>query len=472
MTDSYQSPFSTRYSSEKMRAIFSEDFRISTYRKLWVALAKGQKTLGLNISQSQIDQMEKHIHTIDYNSLNEFEKKFKHETMANIYAFGKDAPLAKPIIHLGATSCFVTDNTDLIQIQLALKLFFQKLIILIETLSHLSKKYQDLPCVGYTHLQAAQPTTVGKRLSLYLQEFFFDQAQIKLCIEKLPFLGVKGATGTQASFLFLFDQDENKVKKLDEMIGKEMGFNNLLPLSSQTYSRKWDFFIVSSLTSFATSAHKMGTDLRLLSHLKEIYEDFGKTQVGSSAMPYKKNPIFSERVCGLSRFLISLLQNAAYTHSTQWLERTLDDSSNRRIYLPEAFLCADAIIDLLIHITKNLQVDTKAISKNLEENLPLFITENLLMQSVKKGADRQKIHEKLDRLSLEIQDQPDWKAHLFKALLKDSEFQLSKEDIEHAITPSFLIGRAKNQVEEYLKKTIAPFLKEQSKSTIYTPIEK
>lgn len=453
----YASPFTTRYTSREMSRLFSLEFKISTFRKLWVSLAKAQKKLGLPITEKQIAELQNNIDTIDFKAAASYEKKFKHDVMAHIHAFGDQCPSAKPIIHLGATSSFVTDNTDLIQLKNALRLLFAKLIELIRHLAALAKKEAQSPCLSYTHYQAAQPTTIGKRACLWLQDLLFDAKEIERLIENLPFLGAKGATGTQASFLALFDHDSGKVKELERLISEDFAFSKVLPISGQTYTRKLDIHILNALSSFAASSHKIATDIRLLAHDGELLEGVSATQVGSSAMPYKRNPMHSERVCGIARFVISLSQNPAYTAATQWLERTLDDSSNRRLCIPEAFLGTDAIINLLIHIFSHLYVDQGRAIENLEGQMHHLAMENILMIAVKKGADRQAVHEILRKLSL--QKNPN--------IAK--ELGLDPEELKPYLAPQNLVGRAPEQVEEFLKEEVGPFLNNHRELSIIPP---
>lgn len=449
----YVSPFSTRYASKEMSHLFSARYKIITYRRLWVALAKAERQLGLPISKEQIAQMEKHLENIDFDQADAYEKRFRHDVMAHIHAFGDECPDAKPIIHLGATSCYVTDNTDLIQFKEALNLLLGKLVHVIELLARFASNEAKTPCLSYTHYQNAQPTTVGKRACLWLQDFLLDAQDWKRINETLPFLGAKGATGTQSSFLTLFEGNSAKVVKLEKIIAQEFGFLKILPVSGQTYSRKIDITILNGFESFAASAHKMGTDIRLLAHDGEILESFEKSQVGSSAMPYKRNPIYSERICGLARFVISLAQNPAYTAATQWLERSLDDSSNRRLSIPEAFLGMDALLNLLSHLIENFQAVPAVSLERLEKELPLLVMENIMMKSVKKGGNRQDLHEKLRRFSKKPIDV------LINEISKDPEFYLNRKEIKSVFSISSLIGRAPEQVRDFLTKEVHPFLK-------------
>ncbi len=457
----YESPFSSRYASKEMSHLFSAEYKFLTWRKLWVALAKGQKALGLNISDEQIASLEKQIANIDFEAAKEHEKNLRHDVMAHVHAFGDSAPLAKGIIHLGATSAFVTDNTDLIVMKNALSLLQAKTIQVLKQLADFSLKYKDLACLSYTHFQAAQPTTVGKRGALWLQDFLLDAKDIEEGSKKIRFLGLKGATGTQASFLNLFDGDSQKVKELENFVAKKMGFSAFFLISSQTYTRKQDVQILSLLNGLAVSSHKFGSDLRLLAHLKELEEPFNTKQVGSSAMPYKRNPVRAERICGLARFLISLCENPSYTAATQWLERTLDDSSNRRLTLPEAFLCADSILNLLIDVTSHMIVYPKMIERHLKEELPFMATENILMEAVKQGKDRQAIHERLRLLTQEescLMKEEGKGSTLLEKLANDPLIGLGKEKIERLAKAENFTGRSEAQVLEFLKEELTPFL--------------
>lgn len=442
--DEYTSPFSARYSSPEMSRLFSAHFKISTFRKLWTSLAKAEQKLGLSITHQQIAELEDNVDKIDFSLASSYEKKFKHDVMAHIHAFGDQCPNAKPIIHLGATSTFVTDNADLIQLKLGLELLTAKLIEVLKKGSHLAEKEAASPCLGFTHFQPAQPTTIGKRICTWLQDFLLDVEEFERLATNLPFLGAKGATGTQSSFLALFDGNPKKVKELEKLIAKDFGFSKILPIAGQTYTRKIDLHILNALASFAASAHKMATDIRLLAHDEEIFEGFGKEQIGSSAMPYKHNPIYSERICGLSRFVISLAQNPAYTAATQWLERSLDDSSNRRLSIAESFLGADAVCNLLIHLFSILQIDHNRVNQNLNAQMNDLAMENILMLAVKKGADRQTAHEILRKA------QGQKTAHIAK------ELGLDPKELASYLDPLALIGRAPDQVREFIHEDLAP----------------
>lgn len=458
----YQSPLSQRYASDEMSLIFSPYYKYHTWRKLWIALAKAQKALGLPITDKQIAALEKAAEKIDHSQAEAYEKKFRHDVMAHIHAFGDQCPEARGVIHLGATSCFVTDNTDLIQMRDALQLLRNKLVQVIRQLRSFAHQNASLACLSYTHFQVAQPTTVGKRACLWLQDFLMDLEDIEQLLAHLRFLGVKGATGTQASFLALFEGDHHKVKRLEALVAKEMGFSHPFSISGQTYTRKQDIRIFSALSSFAASAHKCATDFRLLAHLKEIEEPFAEKQIGSSAMPYKRNPMRSERICGLARFLISLNENSLYTEATQWLERSLDDSANRRLYIPEAFLTADAILNLLCNITAGIIVHPKIIEKHLQDELPFLATELILMEAVKRGKDRQSVHERLRVHSLEASRLIKEEARpcdLLERIAKDLEIGLSFSEISKLTHVEHFIGRAVEQTQEFLSEEIDPALK-------------
>ena len=466
----YQSPLSDRYASSEMSYLFSPHFKYLTWRKLWVALAKSEQALGLPITDQQIAEL-KHAETkIDLAKADEYEKKFRHDVMAHIHAYGDLCPEAKGIIHLGATSCFVTDNGDLIQMREGLTLLRNKTLQAIRQLYAFAEEHASLACLGFTHLQSAQPTTVGKRACLWLQDLLIDLSDFDERIEEMHFLGVKGATGTQASFLSLLDGDHSKVKKLEKLVAKEMGFSKVFPISGQTYTRKQDIRIMSALSSFAASAHKFATDLRLLAHLKEVEEPVTEKQIGSSAMPYKRNPMRSERICGLARFLISLNENALYTESTQWLERTLDDSANRRLYLPQAFLTADAILNLLCNLTAGLIVHPKIIDKHLAEELPFLATEHILMESVKRGKDRQAVHERLRIHSLETNRKmkEEGKASdLLERIATDPAIGLTATQIRQHMHVKHFIGRATEQTHEFLSEHVDPILKKHNDIDAY-----
>lgn len=457
----YASPLSSRYASKEMLYLFSSQFKHRTWRRLWVSLAKAQKALGLSITDKQIKLLEENIDNIDFAKAAEYEKKTHHDVMAHIHAYGDVCPEAKGIIHWGATSCYVTDNTDILQMLDGLIILRTKLTNLISSLSSFAQKHANLACLSFTHLQPAQPTTVGKRACLWIQEFLMDLKDIEHRIQHIKFLGAKGATGTQASFLFLFEGDHEKVKKLEDLIAKDMGLTSLFPISGQTYTRKQEMQVFAPLSGLAASAHKFATDLRLLAHMKEIEEPFHSTQVGSSAMPYKRNPIHSERVCSLARFLISLQENPSYTASLQWLERSLDDSANRRIVIPEAFLTADAILQLLLDIASGLVVHPKMIEKHLQDELPFMATEDILLAAVKKGKDRQQVHQKLRELCMQASNhmKEGKECDLLDRIQKDPAIGLSEKELKDIVQVERFVGRAPEQVKEFLSKEVEPFLK-------------
>lgn len=456
--DHYTAPssLSFRYASKEMTKLFSDHHKYSTWRKLWVGLAKAEKKLGLPITLEQIQEMESHISEIDFDRVQQYEKELRHDVMAHIHAFGDVCPKAKAIIHLGATSCFVTDNADILIQKEALALLLQKLSLVLSQLREFAKTYKGYACLGYTHFQAAQPTTVGKRACLWLQDLLQDALEVERVLKRLRFLGVKGATGTQAAFVALVGKEN--AGKLEESVAKEMGMDSVFTISGQTYSRKQDALVIGALVQLASSSHKMGNDIRLLAHLKEIEEPFGKKQVGSSAMPYKRNPMLSERLCGLSRYLIALGENPLYTHATQWLERTLDDSSNRRIAIPEAFLTADALLNILIKLTQGLVVNEEKIAAHLQEEMPFFITENILMEAVKRGGHRQELHEKLRMLALKAKEKGS-SFPLLQEIEADKAFNLSKKEIENLSQKKQLIGMAEEQVDRFMEEEVDPFLK-------------
>ena len=452
MSDRYENPLCKRYASAEMQAIFSDDNKFSTWRKLWVALAECQRELGLEISTEQISEMKAYIYKIDYEAVARKEKELRHDVMAHIHVYGEQCPLAKPIIHLGATSSYVGDNTDIILQRSALLLVKKLLLNVIARLYDFAGTYKMQPCLAYTHFQAAQPTTVGKRATLWLQYFMLDLAWLDFTLDSLMFPGCKGTTGTAASFLALFDGDHEKVEKLEKMIAEKFGFDKIFPVSGQTYSRKVDYYTLSVLSGIAQSAAKFSNDIRLLQHLKEVEEPFEDTQVGSSAMVYKRNPMRSERVASLARYVIVDALNPALTASTQWFERTLDDSANRRISIPEAFLAVDAILSLVINIVGGLTVYPQIIERHLNEELPFMATENILMHCVKKGGDRQALHERLRlhaiKAAQELKQGGD--NRLLEYIAADSELKLTAEEIEELLRVERFIGRAVEQTEEYL----------------------
>ncbi|MEF3254785.1 MAG: adenylosuccinate lyase [Deferribacterales bacterium] len=459
--NTYVNPLTERYASKEMMQLFSPNTKFTTWRKLWIALAEAEKELGLNITDEQIEEMKQNVENIDYEYAKEMEKKFRHDVMAHVHTYGKVCPKAMPIIHLGATSAYVGDNTDLIQMKEGLKIIRKQLLTLMNNLKKFAIEYKDLPTLGFTHFQPAQLTTVGKRACLWLQDFLLDFEELEFVVENLKFRGVKGTTGTQASFLALFNGDHEKVKKLDVMVSAKMGFDKVLKITGQTYTRKQDSSVLKVLAGIAESAHKMATDIRLLQNLKEVEEPFEKTQIGSSAMAYKRNPMRSERVCSLARYVITNLLNPLLTHSVQWFERTLDDSANRRLVIPESFLSVDAILQLLINITDGLVVYPKMIEKHIMEELPFMATENIIMAAVKKGADRQMMHEIIRVHSMEagkVVKYEGGKNDLIERLIEDERIPLSKDEIDNIMNPKDFIGRAPEQVEEFIKEEINPIL--------------
>lgn len=454
MSDNYTSPFSQRYSSKEMQLIFSDDYKFSTWRKLWISLAKAQMKLGLPITKKQIDELEENKDNIDYDQVKLFEKQIRHDVMSHIKAYGLQCPSAKGIIHLGATSCFVTDNTDIIIMKTALILIRKKLVSVIKNLSDFALKYKDMPTLGFTHFQPAQLVTVGKRACLWIQDFCMDVDELEFVVDTLMMRGVKGTTGTQASFMSLFNDDENKVDELERLVCEDFGFDKAFNITGQTYSRKTDSRVLKSLSSIAQSAHKMGTDIRLLQGLKEIEEPFETNQVGSSAMAYKRNPMRSERICSLARYIITNAHNPEITASVQWLERTLDDSANRRLSIAEGFLATDGMLDILINITDNLVVNENVIKKHIREEIPFIATENILMESVKRGGDRQMLHEKIRQYSLIASKRVKEEGldnNLLELISKDEVFSMNKEDLNNILNPSKYIGRSASQVEIYIK---------------------
>lgn len=467
MKNSYESPLSSRYSSDEMKYLFSEDMKFKTWRKLWIALAETEMELGLPISQEQIDEMKKFQNDINYEVAQKKEKEIRHDVMSHVYAYGVQCPKAKPIIHLGATSCYVGDNTDIIVMHEALKIIKNKIIIVIKELSKFAEKYKGLPTLAYTHFQAAQPTTVGKRATLWIQDLIMDLEDINHQISKAKLLGSKGTTGTQASFLKLFNGDYQKVKSADKLVAKKMGYKNCFAVSGQTYSRKLDSQMLSILSGIAQSAAKFSNDIRLLQHLKEIEEPFEKNQVGSSAMAYKRNPMRSERIASLARYIIIDSLNPCITASTQWFERTLDDSANKRISIAEAFLATDAILNLYANICSGLVVYPKVIEKHLKKELPFMATENIMMDAVKRGADRQELHERIRIHSMEasknIKEEGN-KNDLLERIASDPVFNLTIEQLNNLLTPQNYIGMAKEQTEEFLSENVRPILEENSNS--------
>ncbi|MEG1441254.1 MAG: adenylosuccinate lyase [Oscillospiraceae bacterium] len=461
--DSYESPLSTRYASDKMKYLFSPDMKFKTWRKLWIALAEAEMELGLNITLAQVDELKAHADDINYSVAEAKEKEVRHDVMSHVFAYGEQCPNAKGIIHLGATSCYVGDNTDIIIMNEALKLVKAKILNVIKLLKDFALQYKDLPTLGFTHFQAAQLTTVGKRATLWIWELIMDLENIDAQIEKAALLGCKGTTGTQASFMELFDGDISKVKELDKKICEKMGYQKYFPVSGQTYSRKLDYQMVSILSGVAQSAYKFANDIRLLQHLKEIEEPFGAAQIGSSAMAYKRNPMRSERICALARYVIVDALNPAITTSTQWFERTLDDSANKRISVSEAFLAIDAVLNVYMNVASGMVVYPKVIEKHILEELPFMATENIMMDAVKNGGDRQELHERIRVHSMEAgrmvkeYGKPN---DLIDRIVEDSSFNLTHEDIDKILKPENFIGRSVNQVEEFVSEYIDPILED------------
>ena len=462
-TDRYTSPLSERYASKEMQYIFSQDMKFKTWRKLWIALAEIEKDLGLNITQEQIDELKEHQDDINYDVARAREKEVRHDVMSHVYAYVQQCPKAKGIIHLGATSCYVGDNTDVIVMTEALKLVRKKLVNVIYELSKFADKYKDLPTLGFTHFQPAQPTTVGKRASLWLQDFTIDLEDLDYVIDNMKLLGSKGTTGTQASFLELFDGDLTKVDKLDPMLAEKMGFKGCMSVSGQTYSRKIDMKVINVLAGIASSATKMAQDIRLLQHLKEVEEPFEKSQIGSSAMAYKRNPMGSERICSLSRYVIIDTLNPAITEVSQWFERTLDDSANKRLSIPEGFLATDGILDLCLNVVDGLVVYPKVIEKHLLAELPFMATENIMMDAVKAGGDRQELHEKIRELSMEAGKTVKVEGkenNLLELIAADPAFHLSLDDLKASMDPKKYVGCSAHQVEKFLAEVVNPIIEE------------
>lgn len=469
MNDRYISPLSTRYASEQMQYLFSADMKFSTWRRLWVALAEAEQQLGLAITDEQISEMKAHIHDIDYERAAFHEKEVRHDVMAHVLTFGECCPKAKPIIHLGATSCYVGDNTDLIIMHRALQLVAGKIASVIRNLSAFADKYKALPCLAFTHFQPAQPTTVGKRACLWINDLLLDLQDIEFTLQNARLLGSKGTTGTQASFLELFDGDYEKIKQLDGIIAEKMGFAACYPVSGQTYSRKVDSRYLNLLSGVAQSAAKFATDLRLLQHLKECEEPFEKKQIGSSAMAYKRNPMRSERICSLARYVTADALNPAITASTQWLERTLDDSANKRISVAEAFLATDAILNLYINITEGLVVYPKMAEKHLRAELPFMATENILMDAVKRGGDRQELHEKIrqhSQASARAVKEEGADCDLLTRIAADPAFGVTMAELEEMMKPENFVGCAPMQTEAFLREYALPAVEKYADDTI------
>ena len=468
-TDRYESPLSERYASKEMQYIFSPDMKFRTWRKLWIALAETEKELGLSqngkpvITDEQIEELKAHAEDINYDVAKAREKEVRHDVMSHVYAYGQQCPKAAGIIHLGATSCYVGDNTDIIVMTEALKLVKKKLVNVIAKLADFAEKYKAQPTLAFTHFQPAQPTTVGKRATLWLQEFYLDLEDLNYVLSTMKLLGSKGTTGTQASFLELFDGDQETIDKIDPMIAAKMGFKECFPVSGQTYSRKVDTRVANILAGIAASAHKMSNDIRLLQHLKEVEEPFEKSQIGSSAMAYKRNPMRSERIASLSRYVMIDALNPAITSATQWFERTLDDSANKRLSIPEGFLAIDGILDLCLNVVDGLVVYPKVIEKRLRSELPFMATENIMMDAVKAGGNRQELHERIRELSMEAARNVKVEGkenNLLELIAADPAFNMSLEDLQKTMDPAKYVGRSREQVDAFLKNVIAPVLEE------------
>ena len=462
-TDRYVSPLSERYASKEMQYIFSPDMKFRTWRKLWIALAETEKELGLNITDEQIEELKAHAKDINYDVAKERERLVRHDVMSHVYAYGVQCPKAKGIIHLGATSCYVGDNTDIIVMTEALKLVKKKLVNVLAELAKFADQYKNQPTLAFTHFQPAQPTTVGKRATLWMQEFCLDLEDLDYVLGSMKLLGSKGTTGTQASFLELFDGDQETIDKIDPMIAKKMGFKECYPVSGQTYSRKVDTRVINVLAGIAASAHKFSNDIRLLQHLKEVEEPFEKTQIGSSAMAYKRNPMRSERIASLSRYVMVDALNPAITSATQWFERTLDDSANKRLSVPEGFLAIDGILDLCLNVVDGLVVYPKVIEKHMMAELPFMATENIMMDAVKAGGDRQELHERIRVLSMEAGKhvkEEGKENNLLELIAADPAFNMTLEELQKSMEPSRYVGRAPRQVDNFLKNVVNPILEE------------
>ena len=460
-TDRYVSPLSERYASKEMQYIFSPDMKFRTWRKLWIALAETEKELGLNITQEQIDELKAHADDINYEVAKERERQVRHDVMSHVYAYGVQCPKAKGIIHLGATSCYVGDNTDIIVMTEALKLVRKKLVNVIAELASFADKYKTQPTLAFTHFQPAQPTTVGKRATLWTQEFLLDLEDLEYVLSTMKLLGSKGTTGTQASFLELFEGDQETIDKIDPMIAQKMGFKECYPVSGQTYSRKVDTRVLNVLAGIAASAHKMSNDIRLLQHMKEVEEPFEKSQIGSSAMAYKRNPMRSERIASLSRYVMVDALNPAITSATQWFERTLDDSANKRLSIPEGFLAIDGILDLCMNVVDGLVVYPKVIEKHMLAELPFMATENIMMDAVKAGGDRQELHERIRELSMEAGKTVKVEGkdnNLLELIATDPAFNLTLEELQKSMDPAKYTGRAKEQTERFVSQVVQPIL--------------
>ena len=458
MKDIYESPLSSRYADQKMKYLFSPDMKFRTWRKLWIALAEAEKELGLPVTQEQIDEMKAHQDDINYDVAEKREKEVRHDVMSHVYAFGVQCPKAKPIIHLGATSCYVGDNTDVIIMTEALRLVQKKLVGVISTLSEFARKYKDLPTLAFTHFQPAQPTTVGKRACLWIQDLLMDLEDVEYQLSKAKLLGSKGTTGTQASFLELFEGDHSKCRRLDQLIAEKMGYQSCFAVSGQTYSRKLDSQMLNVLAGIAQSAAKFSNDIRLLQHLKEVEEPFEKNQIGSSAMAYKRNPMRSERIASLARYVMVDTLNPHMTAATQWFERTLDDSANKRLSVPEAFLAVDAILNLYMNVSDGLVVYPKVIEQRLKKELPFMATENIMMDAVKRGADRQELHERIRVHSMaasRVVKEEGGENDLLERIAADPIFGVTMEELEEIMLPEKYVGRAPQQTEDFLNHEVA-----------------
>ena len=465
MRNVYESPLNSRYASREMTELFSPDTKFRTWRKLWIALARAEMKLGLPVTQEQIDELEKFKDDINYDVAEAREKEVRHDVMSHVFAYGEQCPKAKGIIHLGATSCYVGDNTDLIVMRDALKLIRTRLVSVISALSKFAEAYKDMPTLGFTHFQPAQLTTVGKRATLWINELLYDLSELEFRIDAMRLLGSKGTTGTQASFMELFDGDEDKIKKMEAYIAEELGFDGVIPVTGQTYSRKIDSMALATLSGIAQSACKFATDLRLLSSLKEMEEPFEKKQIGSSAMPYKRNPMRSERICALSKFVISTANNPALTAATQWFERTLDDSANKRLAVAEAFLATDAILCIYLNVASGLVVYPKVINRHIMEELPFMASENIMMDAVKRGGDRQELHELIREHSVAAgkRVKEDGEANdLIDRIAVDPAFGMTKEEIEKNLDPRNYIGRSASQVTEFIEEYVNPAISKYS----------
>lgn len=462
-TDIYQSPLSGRYASKEMMQLFSDDRKFSNWRKLWIALAEAEMELGKEeVAQEQIDEMKQYIYDINFDVADAREKVVRHDVMAHVYAYGQQCPKAKPIIHWGATSCYVTDNADVLNLRDALSIIRKRLLGVIKIIADTAEMHKNIPALGYTHYQTAAPVTIGKRESLWLYNFMYNLEELDFVLGSLKMLGCRGATGTSGTFMDIFEGDEEKVKRLDEIICKKFGFDEVVPVSGQTYPRIWDMRILNCLAGIAVSAQKMGKDIRLSQHDKEMEEPFEKTQIGSSAMAYKRNPMRSERVCSLARYVINMSQNAPDTAADQWMERTLDDSANRRMSIPEAFLATDAVLKLCGNIIDGIVVNEKVIERRLKEELPFLATENIIMEAVKKGGDRQELHEHIRVYSMEARERINGEGltnNLLEKIAIDPIFNMTIEELMKICNPIKLTGRAANQVTDYLNEYVYPVLK-------------